>query len=544
MKIIERIFCFNIVLFSSVLATAQVNNSPTVGERQQEKPRVGAPALLACHQEDARIVSEKGYTLRQLKDSALRNNVAMRSAEQRSEAFTNYFPNVSGTALWFNANRGMAKMEIDPSDVIPSSLAPTLAQMLPAEALAALNSPFGMSMMKNGTMASITAMQPVFAGGQIVNGNHLARVGEEVSRLKLQLTENEVERQTEQYYWQLVSLQEKLKTIAAVESLLDDIHKDVDVAVRAGVTLNNDLLQVQLRQNDVESQKLKLKNGISILQMLLAQYCGISSGIIECGTEDVDWIVASVECRVDNADNNVECRVDNADNNVECRMDNVEFATAQRTAAEGSAVANSTLSTLHSPLVNGSKISTLNPPLSSLPPSLFTLPEYQLLEKQVEAATLQKRMAVGKNLPTLALGAGYNYHNLMDNDRTFGMVFATISLPVSDWWGGSHAIKRRKLEQQKAIDRLNDNAQLLQIRMQKTWNDVVEARQQLLLAQRSIEQAEENLRLQRNYYSAGTSTMSNLLEAQLLYQQTLDKRVDAYAALQTCLLDYRQATGK
>ena len=153
-------------------------------------------------------------------------------------------------------------------------------------------------------------------------------------------------------------------------------------------------------------------------------------------------------------------------------------------------------------------------------------------------------MEVGKNLPSLGIGAGYNYHNLLDNDHTFGMVFATVSVPISDWWGGSHAIKRKKIQQQKAEEQLEDNSQLLKIRMQKAWNDVQESYQQLGIARQSIEQAEENLRLNRNYYKAGTCRMSDLLEAQLLYQQSCDKHTDAYADYQNKLLEYRQATGQ
>ena len=78
---------------------------------------------------------------------------------------------------------------------------------------------------------------------------------------------------------------------------------------------------------------------------------------------------------------------------------------------------------------------------------------------------------------------------------------------------------------------------------QKAWNDVDESYQQLALAQKSIEQAEENLRLNRNFYQAGTSKMSDLLQAQLLYQQALDKRTDAFAEYQNKLLEYRLATG-
>ena len=429
--------------------------------------------------------SAQTYTLLQLKDSALHNNIAIRKAQQnidaaqqqRKEAFTKYFPNVSGTGMWFNADKGMAKMEMDPSELITPQLGATLAQMLPAEALAALGSPVSMSMVKNGTIAGVTAVQPVFAGGQIVNGNKLAKVGEDVSRLQLQLSENEVERQTEQYYWQLVSLQEKKKTIEAVETLLADIYKDVDVAVRAGVAMKNDLLQVQLRQNDVESQKVKLNNGISIVRLLLAQYCGLNNEQFS-----VESLVLSDE-------------------------------TSQQVVKQ------------------------------DYDQALLGTAEYKLLNKQVEATKLQRKMEIGKNLPTVGVGAGYNYHNLMDNDRSFGMVFATVSVPISDWWGGSHAIKRKKIAQQQAEEQLTDNAQLLKIRMQNAWNDVEEARQQLQLARRSIEQAEENLRLNRDYYKAGTSKMSDLLEAQLLYQQALDKHTDAYADLQNKLLAYRQATG-
>ena len=399
--------------------------------------------------------SAQTYTLEQIKDSALQNNFAIRSAkygveaaqQQRKEAFTKYFPSVSGTGVWFNANKGMAQTTINPSASISPELGAALAQSLPQEALAALANPISISMMKNGTIGSLMAVQPVFAGGQIINGNKLAKVGEEVSKLQLQLSENEVEKTAEQYFWQLASLQEKMNTINAVDTLLRDIH----------------------------SQRLKLQNGISIVRLLLSQYCGL---------RDTSFAISFQTSILEKF-------------NVSCLMFNV----------------------------NG-------------------LPEYQLLGKQVEAAKLQKQMAVGQNLPTLAVGAGYNYHNVLENNHSFGMVFATVSVPISDWWGGSHAIKRKKIEHQKAVEQLEDNAQLLKIRMQNAWNGVEESYQQLQLAKRSIEQADENLRLNRNYYRAGTSKMSDLLEAQLLYQQALDKHTDAFADYQNKLLEYKQATGQ
>ena len=433
--------------------------------------------------------AQTSYTLEQILNIARMHNITLRNAyhaydaaiEQRKEAFTKYFPSISGTGLWFNANKGMAQTTVTPSEMISPEMGAGLAQMFPAEALAALANPVSISMMKNGTIGSLMAVQPVFAGGQIVNANRLAKVGEDVANLQLQLSENEVEKTAEQYFWQIVTLQEKMKTVAAVEAMLADIHKDVDVAVRAGVALRNDLLQVDLRQNEVESQKLKLQNGINIVKLLLAQYCGLSSS---------DFTIHSSELLSSDSIN------------------------AQPNYAQY----------------------TLNYELN-------TLPEYQLLQKQVEAAALQKKMAVGQNLPSIAVGAGFNYHNLLDKNRAFGMVFATVSIPISNWWGGSHAIKRKKIEYQRALDEQQDKAQLLEIRIQNAWNNVVEARQQLGIAQRSIEQADENLRLHRDYYRAGTCKMSDLLEAQLLYQQSLDRRTDAYAQYHIRQLEYRQATG-
>lgn len=433
--------------------------------------------MLCCN-----FVAAQTYTLEQILDSARQNNIAIRNAQldieashqQRKEVFTKYFPSISASGLWFRANKYMAETKIDLSENMSPELGAALAQALPAEALAALANPISVTMMKKGALASIIATQPVFAGGQIINGNKLARLGEEVSTLQLQLSENEVQRTAEEYFWQLISLQEKMKTVDAASALLADIAKDVNVAFQAGVALRNDLLQVQLRQNDIDSQKLKLQNGLSLVRMLLAQYCGL---------RDTTF---SLQASID----------------------------------------ESTPLPLH----------------QDHQQALLTTTEYQLLGKQVEAARLQKKMELGKNLPSVAVGAGYTYHNLLEEDQTFGMVFATINIPITDWWGGSHAIKRRKLQQQKAEQELADHAELLEIKMQKAWNDVQEASQQLIIAQRGIEQAEENLRLNRNCYQAGTIRMSDLLEAQLLYQQACDKKTDAFAAYQNKSLEYRLAT--
>ena len=482
-------------------------------------------AILLCTLSCTTAAAQRTYTLEQILDSARQNNIAMRNArrsiesaqEQRREAFTNYFPSISATGLWFNANKGMAQMQVNPGEVIPPAMGSSLAQSLAPEALAELASPINISMMKDGTIAGISATQPLFAGGRIVNGNRLAKIGEQAAMLKSRLSENEVVRTAQQYFWQIVTLQQKMKTIDAAEAMLADIHKDVDVAVRAGVALSGDLLRVQLRQNELKSQRLKLKNGASVVRLLLAQYCGL---------RDTAFAIHSPEAPTEAPSSSPWGERLAAD---------WDYSQESSPIPEQSSPTRS-LSRSLSPLEGVSAGASVGEALAT--------PEYQLLEKQVEATRLQQKMALGERLPSVAVGAGYNYHNLLDNNHTFAMVFATVSIPISAWWGGRHAIRQKQIAHQQALDERQNNAELLRIRIQNAWNNVNEAQQQLALAAQSIQQAKENLRINRDHYRAGTSRMADFLDAQLLYQQACDQHTDAWANLQNKLLEYKQSIGQ
>ena len=191
----------------------------------------------------------------------------------------------------------------------------------------------------------------------------------------------------------------------------------------------------------------------------------------------------------------------------------------------------------------------------SLPPSplqLYAEPqtalantaEYALMEQNVKANRLKYKMTVGQNLPTVAIGGGYMYDDLMDKSHSFWLGFATVSIPLTGWWGGSHEMKKQRLAVRNAENTLQDNSQLLIIGMENKWNDMNDAYRKIGIALESIVQAEENLRLHDDYYRAGTATMSDLLEAQTLYQNSRSAYVEAYAEYQIKKREYLQATGQ
>ena len=138
-----------------------------------------------------------------------------------------------------------------------------------------------MSMADKGLLGGVTATLPLFTGGQIVNGNKLAALQVEVNQLQLRQSENEVRLTTEQYYWQVVSLKEKLHTLSVLEEQLTRLQADVEASVEAGVVNRNDLLQVQLKQNETQSSRINVENALTLSRNLLAQYMGLGIDSVE-----------------------------------------------------------------------------------------------------------------------------------------------------------------------------------------------------------------------------------------------------------------------
>ena len=150
------------------------------------------------------VAAQQTYTLDQLKQLAVENNFNLRSArnaikqskELKNEAFTKYFPTISATGAGITMDKYLLEADL--------TLPEGLASQLPAGISAAW--PTNIAFMKNGVFGSVSAIQPVFMGGQIINGNKLAKTGVEASEIQLEASEDQVELNTERYYWQVVSL--------------------------------------------------------------------------------------------------------------------------------------------------------------------------------------------------------------------------------------------------------------------------------------------------------------------------------------------------
>lgn len=401
-------------------------------------------------------------TLDDCRALAVANNAGVKIAQGNAEAavelsreaFTKYFPTIQAQAIGFRSNTEVFKYDV--------------------------GNMFTLGLVKKGGSMNVTAVQPVFAGGRIANGNKLAKVGVAVADLQQQGAIDNALLTVEQYYWQIGTLQSKKRTLESVLRMLDTLERQVNVAVEAGVTTRNDLLKVQLQRNNMLSLMVDLDNGIALSGNLLAQYVGLDGEQVQIVGDEPPAELPALDASL---------YVDPA-------------------------------------LALGSTV------------------DYQLLEQSVRAADLEKSIAVGQYLPTIGLGAGYFYDDLLNQSHGFAAGFISVSVPISGWWGGSHDIKRKSIQASNARMQMTDLGQMLQIKMTDAYDNLTAAHRKMAIASQSIGQAKENLRLNQNFYDAGVSSITDLLDAQTLYRQALDQYSESYGAYRTALATYLSATGR
>lgn len=406
-------------------------------------------------------------TLDTCRQMALRNNASVRNAdlevqaaqELKKQAFTKYFPNVKGFAGGYYAMKPLLEYTIDD---IGNAEARQLLHNLYFEYGAAMGLPNSISFCEKGMSVGAMAVQPIFMGGQIVNGNRLAQVGVTAAELQRDLARDELLLQVESSYWLVISLQEKERTLNQAITFLDTLSRDVNTALEAGLVTRNDQLKVMLKQNELASDRLRLTNGIRLAKMALCQ---------QIGAPYSDAVVLT--------DSVVDVQT--------MGLENVDVQTAVQNRREA-----------------------------------------ELLSLNVKAEQLKKKMTLGETLPHLMAGVGASYGNpVFDRFSGNGLAFATLQVPITDWWKTSHKLRQQQISVQKAENQREDLMQKMALETQQALDKVTVAGEQVRLKTVAVQYAEVNTQTYKVNFQAGMIPVSDLLEAQTLYRQAQDELVDA-----------------
>ncbi len=212
-------------------------------------------------------------------DMALENNIELKNSQleidkaraTKKEAQTLYLPTVTAQALAFDALNPMFTFGIDD---INNAQVRQILYTLYAEYGAQLGLKKEYSFVQDGVMLNAMAMEPIYAGGRIRNGNKLAKLGIEAAEYQSMMKEDEVRLQTETLYWQIIALEEKNATLDHLDQLLDTLDKDLTGAIEAGLAMPTDQYKLRVKQNESQLNRKKLNDGITLLKMLMAQHIG------------------------------------------------------------------------------------------------------------------------------------------------------------------------------------------------------------------------------------------------------------------------------
>ena len=412
---------------------------------------------------------------------ALRNNLEIKNAaldveaaqEIKKQAFTKYFPNVSAIAGGYYAAKPIIEYGIDD---IGNAQARQWLHNLYFEYGATMGLPDRISMCENGVMTGAMVVQPVYMGGQIVNGNRLAKVGVEAAELQGQLTEDRILQQVEEYYWLIISLQEKKKTLQQAKMFLDTLQRDVNTAAEAGLVSKNDPLKVKLKWNEVYYNLEKVQNGIRLATDALSQVIGHDRGIL---------------------------------------------------------ILTDTIG----------KISEWQARWNDPGAAVLGRKETQLLDLQIDAEKLKKKMTMGETLPHLTVGGTASYGNLVfDHFTANALAFTTLQVQLTGWWETSHKLKQHDILIQKAENERADLVQKMYLEVMQAWDNVGEAYNQYQLTELALQDAEANLQDIKADYDAGLVPVSDLLEAQTLLLQAQNQRTDALIDLKIKAEHYKTLT--
>lgn len=452
-----------------------------------KKTVLAALAALTCI---AAPAQELRLTLEECREMALQNNSSAVGAAldleaaryQKQEAFAEYFPRVSAMGFGFWAFDPL--LEIGVKDIFGNNDFSNNLQGLIDSYAPMYGLPTSYTTLSRGYLAGVSVMQPIFAGGRIVNGNRLAALGVEAAGLQQEVQRRSTSDEIEGYWWQVVSLQEKRELLAGSKEFVDTLFRDVTAAYEAGLVTEDELLQVKLARNELLSNEVQLDNGLKLAKMNLLNSIGQGYTVISANASEERPYIDSIVL---------------ADEEGLPGPPEAYYVDEESIAA--------------------------------------SMEETRLLELQVEAAELQKKMALGEALPQLAVGATYGYYDFTGKGDFNGLAFATVQIPISDWGKTSAKMKRLQTQVDKAASQRDYLQSQIILGVRQSWVELNSAWSQYQLALDSEAAAEASFgRVERNY-EAGMVTIAELLQSQTSLRQASDKRADA-------LNSYRQALRK
>ena len=351
----------------------------------------------------------------------------------------------------------------------------------------------GMELQMRGMyMAGISLVQPLYAGGKIRAGNKLARIGREVAEENRRKTRMQVIADADNAYWTYISVERKVRMLDSYKAQMDTVFRQAEVALSAGMGVENDLLRIKAKRSEIHYQYQKAKNGLNLCRLALCNVLGQSL--------DAEFVP----------------------------LDTVVVVSAPREMDES---------------------------IAARPELALLQKQVEAGEQQVKVARGDVLPQIGLSAGYLYYGniklKGMNYDaggNAIPFTQKFddglGLVMASVSIPLFHWGEGLKKVKKAKFDLENARLDFQKNRRLLSIEVRQAIQNVTDGYRMIETAELAARQADENLRVMQNRYKNAMCTLTDLLDAQSQWQQAQSNLIEAQTQYKIYETEYLKATGK
>lgn len=351
----------------------------------------------------------------------------------------------------------------------------------------------GMDLRMRGTyMAGITLAQPLYAGGKIMTGKKLARLGMEIAGEQKRMTEMDVLVEADNAYWTLIAVRQKVQMLQSYKEQMDSLFAQVSTAVEAGLSTDNELLRIEASKSDISYQLQKAENGEELCRLSLCRITGIDADAALELTDTIVRIEAPVMLAA-GIDQRPELKL--LEHQVEASRRQIQMSKADMLPTVGLAAGY----TYYGNIKLNSMVDTGN----------------------------------GTMVP-------YS-QEFRDG---LGAVMLSVKIPIFEWGANLRKVKKAKIDFRNAELELGKNSRLMTLEVQSAMNNLYDCYRLIKTAETGLRHAEENLRVTGNKYAVAMAPLSDLLDAQSQWKQAKSNLIEAQTQYKIYETEYLRATGK
>lgn len=328
---------------------------------------------------------------------------------------------------------------------------------------------------------TITLSLPLYQGGQIVNGVELGQVRKALQEQSLASTRNDLIANTVNTYNKILQLRKLAEASHVSLKALEEQYANAQLLFKVGRIARVDLLKVEVQVANERQRLISLKAGIATASAALRTLMG-----------------KPVEDATDTA----------------ALADTLTIPEVRAEFAEGVATA------------------------------LHQRPEYLSAVQGTREAELNRKLALGKLLPSVSAFGGYldqlGFQHWYKEANWFGGV--NLSAPLFD--RSLYAdLTRQRIEADRARERLKGVENQVSLDVRSAINSLDESRARIDAAEQAVAQAKEAYRIEQEHFQTGAGAVVDLLLAQSADITAAANYSQALYDYNAAVVAYRKATG-